>query len=108
MTKLSKDYILKIVEEAFDSKISAEGWLDYGTPMASLEGKQLFMNQIADKLSDTIEAEPKEQPKEIRDLMFAQKINGQDVKGLIDFSKNPPKLFFLCEEDVEAEKQTKK
>lgn len=43
--------ILKIVEDAFDDQISADGWLDYGTPMATIEGKQFFLKQVADKLN---------------------------------------------------------
>lgn len=44
--------ILKIVEDAFDDQITADGWLDDGTPMGTIEGKQFFMKQVADKLKN--------------------------------------------------------
>ncbi len=47
---MKQDDILKIVEDAFDDQIEAEGWLDDGTPMGSIIGKQFFIKQVADKL----------------------------------------------------------
>jgi hypothetical protein len=47
---MTEQDILKIVEDAFDDQITADGWLDDGTPMATVEGKQFFMKQVADKL----------------------------------------------------------
>lgn len=47
--------ILEIVENAFDDQISANGWLDDGTPMATIEGKHFFMKQVADKLKTLFE-----------------------------------------------------
>jgi hypothetical protein len=32
---VNENDILKIVEDAFDDQITADGWLDYGTPMAT-------------------------------------------------------------------------
>ena len=46
--------ILKIVEDAFDDQISAEGWLDFGTPMADIIGKQFFLQQVETKLKELL------------------------------------------------------
>ena len=42
--------ILKIVEETFSEEIYAEGWLDWGTPMATLCGKEAFMKELENRL----------------------------------------------------------
>lgn len=47
---MNENDILKIVEDAFDDQITADGWLDDGTPMGTIVGKQFFMKQVADKL----------------------------------------------------------
>ncbi len=44
--------ILKIVEQAFDTHINANGWIDFETPRADLLGKQDFLKEIKTKLSD--------------------------------------------------------
>lgn len=44
--------ILKIVEQAFDTHINANGWIDFETPGADLLGKQDFLKEIETKLSD--------------------------------------------------------
>ena len=49
---MNENDILKIVEDAFDDQITADGWLDDGTPMATIEGKEFFMKQVADKLKN--------------------------------------------------------
>ena len=43
-------HILKIVEDAFDEHILADGWIDCGTPMASILGREDFIKEITDKL----------------------------------------------------------
>ena len=40
---MKENDILKIVEDAFDDQITADGWLDDETPMARIEGKQFFI-----------------------------------------------------------------
>lgn len=42
--------ILKIVEDAFDDQLTVKCWLDDGSPMETIEGKEFFMKQISDKL----------------------------------------------------------
>ena len=49
---MKREEIMKIVEDAFDNQISAEGWNDYGTPMANIVGKQDFLKEIAEKLNE--------------------------------------------------------
>ncbi len=49
---MEKKEILKIVEDAFNEHISAEGWLDHGTPMATLTGKEAFLNEVLEKLKE--------------------------------------------------------
>jgi hypothetical protein len=47
--------ILKIVEDAFDNQITADGWLDDGTPMATIVGKELFLKEVTEKLKKLFE-----------------------------------------------------
>ena len=47
---MNEQDILKIVEEAFDNQITADGWLDFGTPMATIYGKQFFLKEVSEKL----------------------------------------------------------
>ncbi len=50
---IEKD-ILTIIEDAFDDQISVEGWLDFGTPMAILNGKEFFIKQIETELKELL------------------------------------------------------
>ena len=47
---MNESDILNIVETAFDNNIEADGWLDRGTAMGTIMGKEDFMKQVADEL----------------------------------------------------------
>ena len=35
----------------------------------------------------------------MRKLVFAEQINGKELTGLVDISKNPPELYILCDKE---------
>ena len=53
--QMKEQDILKIVEETFSQEIYAEGWLDWGTPMATLCGKEAFMKELEKRLKNLLD-----------------------------------------------------
>jgi hypothetical protein len=51
--------ILAIIEDAFDNQISAEGWIDDGTPEATVTGKQFFLEEVEKKINLLLNVEEK-------------------------------------------------
>ncbi len=44
--------IFSIIEAAFNEHVSADGWSDHGTPMATITGKEDFLNEVFEKLKE--------------------------------------------------------